>query len=208
MPMMASTGLGILLTSADKVFVSHVMGSAALAYYSIGADLCTRVYFVVWALTGSIYTVLLRRHATRQDVTGLFRLSLAVVIAVAVCFYLPLATFARPLLSLWLGPDFAGHAAGAVRYYALAAVAYLFACVYHNFIQASGYPRVLLSGTVTAVCVMGVGLYLVRESAAIESVAFVMITAFGAQVALLAAAKHLFLARLPQLAPASCRNIA
>jgi O-antigen/teichoic acid export membrane protein len=199
LPMMLSTALTILLTSVDKIFVLRALGSSALAYYSIGADLCMKVCFIVWSLSGSFYTVLLRRYATRGDVSRLFRLSIAVVIVVAVLFCLPLALFARQVLSLWLGADFAAHAAGATRFYAVAAVVYLFGCVYQNFIQTSGYPRVLLAGSLVAAGVLAVGLYVVSRSAlGVDNVAVVMIMTFGAQTAFLAAAKHLFLSRVPR----------
>lgn len=143
MPVVSSVFFGMLMTSIDRIFVSRVFGQGALAHYAVGADLCSKAYFLVWAITGSVYTLYVRRRAKRQAAEDLIRVSLIAVAIVTVVFYLPLAVFAREVIGIWINPVFAAQSAEITRIWALAGVAYLITCVYSDHLRGYGKPGLL-----------------------------------------------------------------
>lgn len=191
LPMAATSIVSILFMTADRVYVSRVLGPAALTVYSIGADICSKAYFLVSAVTGSMYTILVRRNAVRRgSAADLQWVSLAAVAAVAFFFYVPLLTFTRQLLSLWLGGAVGERVVVVTRIWSLAAIAYLTLTVYYNQLQAAGKPSVLFVANVVASAAMILALTLMPSSFGIAGVAWIVCATFtGEAVALWAVSR-------------------
>lgn len=143
LPMAASAVVNIGLAVVDKVFVSREFGPTALAAYSIATDLCSKAYFLVWAVTGTFYTLLIRQTAQKKDPSQLVKISLGAVVLVSVFYYAPLGIFAPELLTAWIGEDIASQAASPVRIWSLAAVSYLAMTVFYNYLQSQRKARQL-----------------------------------------------------------------
>jgi len=181
LPMVVSVVLGMLMTSADRVFVGRRFGQDALAHYSVAADVCSRAYFIVWAVTGSIYTLYVKRRAVRRSANDLIHASMVSVFVVAALFYLPLALFARQIIGLWLGSAFAQSSVGVTRIWAAAAVAYLLMCVYYNHLQGFGRPRMLALSGVLGFAVLIAGLFSLSTPFGIEGAALSVLAGFSTQ---------------------------
>jgi O-antigen/teichoic acid export membrane protein len=181
LPMVISVLLGMLMTSADRVFVGRVFGKAALAHYAVGADVCSRAYFLVWAVTGSVYTLYVRRRATRKSADDLIRVSLISVGIVAIGFYLPLAMFAKQIIGIWISPAFAAGSVAVTRVWAAAALAYLVMCVYYNHLRGFGKPGVLAASGVIGVVTLGAGLWTLPRWFDVTGVALAVFLGFSAQ---------------------------
>jgi O-antigen/teichoic acid export membrane protein len=179
--MIVSVVLGMVMTSADRIFVGRQFGQEALAHYSVAADICSRAYFLVWAVTGSIYTIYVKRRAVRRSADDLIRASLFSACLIAVCFYLPLALFARQIIGLWIGSAFAQSTVGVTRIWAAAAVAYVLMCVYYNHLQGFGKPRLLALSGVLGCTVLFAGLFTLTIPFGIEGAALSMLAGFAAQ---------------------------
>src|SRR6185312_12202069 len=95
------------LTSGDRILVSRLYGAQALAHYSLAVDICGKAYFLVWAITGTVYPVVVRNAASRRDVSGYRRIGLLTVAFVGAVVYLPIALFAHRAIRWWLGPEMA-----------------------------------------------------------------------------------------------------
>lgn len=181
LPMVVSVLFGMLMTSADRVFVGKVFGQAELAHYAVGADLCSRAYFLVWAVTGSIYTLYVRRRANRKSADDLIRVSLISVGIVTVGFYLPLAVFAKQIISIWISPAFAVGSVAITRIWAAAAVAYLVVCVYYNHLRGFGMPGVLAASGLIGVVTLGAGLWVLPKWFDVTGVALAVFLGFAVQ---------------------------
>lgn len=189
-PMLVSTVLGILMFVVDRVAVARMFGQQALAYYAVGADLCSRAYFLVYAITGSIYTLYVRRRATGRPSQDLIRAAFLAVALVTVFYYLPLGILARWIVSIWISPQFARASEGVIRIWACAAVVYLVMSVYYNQLQGLGAPRPLAAGGILAICLLGVGLYAFPRNLGIEGVAAAVLIGFTGQAVFLYAASR------------------
>lgn len=184
-PMLVSTVLGISMFCVDRVAVSRMFGQQALAYYAVAADVCSRAYFLVYAITGSIYTLYVRRRATGRSSQDLVRAALLSVVVVTLLYYLPLGILARWIVSLWISPQFALASEGVMRIWACAAVIYLVMSVYYNQLQGLGAPRTLAVGGILAIGLLGVGLYALPGTYGIEGVAAAVLIGFAGQAAFL-----------------------
>jgi O-antigen/teichoic acid export membrane protein len=184
-PMAILVVSGMILTSADRIYVDRAFGQAALAHYTVGADLCSKAYFIVWAITGSIYTTYVKRHATRVVTDNLVKISFYVVAAVSILIYAPIFLAARQILTLWISADFARASSMVLKLWALNAVLYLLTCVYHTALQGQGRSRILAGGGVAGVVVLVLALALMPRGSGINGAALAVIAAFGAQLLVL-----------------------
>ena len=196
LPMAATSVVSIIFMTADRVYVSRVLGPAALTSYSIGADICSKAFFLVSAVTGSVYTLLVRRNATGLGSAGLQRVSLAAVAAVALLFYVPLLVFTPQLLTAWLGAATVSDVILVTRIWCLAAIAYLTLTVYYNYLQAAGKPGALFVANVAASTAMIFGLVLMPRSFDIAGVACIVCATFTGEAVALWAVSRFVAARV------------
>jgi O-antigen/teichoic acid export membrane protein len=180
-PMLVSTVLGISMFCVDRVAVSRMFGQQALAHYAVAADLCSRAYFLVYAITGSIYTLYVRRRATGRPSQDLVRAALLSVVLVTLVYYLPLGILAHWIVSIWISPQFAQASQGVMRIWAVAAIVYLVMSVYYNQLQGLGAPRTLAAGGILSVSLLGIGLYAFSRTYGIEGVAASVLLGFAAE---------------------------
>jgi O-antigen/teichoic acid export membrane protein len=183
LPMALAAAITIVFWTADRVYVSREYGAAALTSYSLGADVCSKAFFLVWAVTRSVFTVLIRQKARRVDSSLILKISIGAVILVAALFYLPLFAFAPQLLGIWVGPEVASKSAAVTRIWCIGSVAYLAMTVYYNYLQAAGRPRTLLALNTVAAAALIAGLLVMPAQYGIEGVAILMCLVFALQAA-------------------------
>ena len=174
LPMSMAGLASIALTSGDRIIASRLFGPVALANYSLAVDICSKAYFLVWAITGTVYPLVVRNAASRRNVNSYRRVGLISVLVVGVVIYLPIALFAGTAISWWLGPAM-GRSAGLVTsVWALIAVAFLLTSVLQYQLQAKGRPTVLLGVNMGGIGVLLLGTYLLPRAYGIIGIAALM----------------------------------
>ncbi len=108
--LLLSNVLGPLMGLADRFIVGVFVPMAALAYYATPQEVVMKLWIVPGALSAVLFPALAAQIAAQQQVARLCRQSLLGLVVVLLPITLGLATFAHPLLSLWLGDRFAGEA--------------------------------------------------------------------------------------------------
>ncbi|MFN7724487.1 MAG: lipopolysaccharide biosynthesis protein [Rubrivivax sp.] len=109
-------------THADKLLIGHRVGTAAVAYYAVPSTLANRVMFLVFRLSGVMFP-----HASALAAQGrLDELREQYLLGSRFLFLLNgliavlLAMLAQPLLTLWVGEEFARQGAAVLALVALA----------------------------------------------------------------------------------------
>jgi O-antigen/teichoic acid export membrane protein len=145
-------GMSLVVLLYDKWFVTANISPADFATYSIASDLTTRIYFVFYALSGSVYTPLMRKYATKQSTAGLYLFYGAIMLLVALFYYVPLCIWSYEVLNWYVGRDVASAGADIIRIMSAGAVLYLL----FNLIEVNMYARGFALRVVPAYAV-GVG---------------------------------------------------
>lgn len=140
-PMFTSSLIFSVISSMDKVLVAKLLTPATLAAYSIATDLHTKAYFLLWAVTGSLYTPFIRRQARRESVRSLVLVAVAAIAGLFLIYYIPLAVFGRQILSLWINEEMGAKGYLMLRWLLLPTAIYLVANVLEVFLQTAGETK-------------------------------------------------------------------
>ncbi len=100
--------LAPLLISIDRLFIASVMGSRAVAYYTIPYTLVTRLQLISGSLSGAIFPRL-ASHAAEHELNALAMRSTQSLISVMTPLVIAGMFFVQPFLNLWLGSAYAEH---------------------------------------------------------------------------------------------------
>jgi O-antigen/teichoic acid export membrane protein len=185
LPMSVAGIVGIALTSGDRILVSRLFGAEALAHYSLAVDICSKAYFLVWAITGTIYPMVVRSAASRRDVSGYRRIGLVSVALVGVLIYLPIAVFAHRAIGWWLGPAMANGSSLVTSVWAGVAIIFLMASVLQYQLQAKGKPTLLLGVNVAGIAIMLTAASLLPRVYGIVGIAVIMAIVYLIQFGIL-----------------------
>ncbi|MGQ3050318.1 MAG: oligosaccharide flippase family protein [Roseateles sp.] len=118
--LLVSNLLGPLMGYADRFIVGLFVPVATLAYYATPQELVMKLWILPGALTAVLFPALAAQIAQReQDAARLCRQALLGLSVVLLPITLGLATFAGPLLSLWLDAGFAAEAQGCLLIFSL-----------------------------------------------------------------------------------------
>ena len=118
--LLVSNLLGPLMGYADRFIVGLFVPVATLAYYATPQELVMKLWILPGALTAVLFPALAAQIAQReQDAARLCRQALLGLSLVLLPITLGLATFANPLLALWLDPQFAAEAQGCLLIFSL-----------------------------------------------------------------------------------------
>ena len=121
----------------DRFVIAASLSAAATAWYATPFDLILRFTIIPIAIMQTAFPAMTTAHrAAPGGAAHLFRLSTVAITAILLPAALIVVCFAGPLLTLWLGADFAAHARDVLR---LLGVGVLFMC-------ADTAPIALLDG--------------------------------------------------------------
>jgi O-antigen/teichoic acid export membrane protein len=131
--------VGPLMVTADRFVIASVLGAQVVAFYTVPAELSTRMLLVPAALTAALFPRLaaLLTHDIVQA-RRLYQKCLKIVLAFMAPVSLLIALGAHRGLSLWLGQDFADHAGIILAILSLGIMLNSIALVPFNAIQAAG----------------------------------------------------------------------
>jgi len=155
-PMLLTLIIGMIITSIDKFYITNLLSMEQLAYYSVALEVNVKAWFLIWAVTGSLTTVLIRRNVLKISTHDLEKFSMVSVVVIFVLYYLPLIVFAKEILALWINRDFAEKSFRITRILSVASLFYMLYAVKHNILQAEG--RFI---TITGIYGVGLALLLI-----------------------------------------------
>lgn len=140
-PMFSSSLIFSLISSLDKVLVAKLLSPAMLAAYSIATDLHAKAYFLLWAVTGSLYTPFIQRQARRESVFLLVLGAGAVIAGLFLVYFIPLAVFGHDILTWWINGEIADTVAPMLRWLLLPTGIYMVANLMEVFLQTAGETK-------------------------------------------------------------------
>jgi O-antigen/teichoic acid export membrane protein len=136
-----SSLLSPILVYLDRVLIANLISVAAVAYYSAPYEMVYRLAIVPASLAMAISpTVTVMGEGRRDEIVRLSERSVRVTLLIMTPVALLLAAFARPILALWLGPDFARESAGVLQVLVLGMLANALAHVPYAVLQGLGRP--------------------------------------------------------------------
>jgi O-antigen/teichoic acid export membrane protein len=136
-----SNVIGPLLQYGDRFIIGSFVSIPAVSYYFVAYEAAQRVMLATTSMT----TVLMPTFAgtAKRDhhlAVALLNISAKIALGVTFSTALVAATFAGPLLSLWLGPTVAAHATGPLRVILAGMLFKSLAIVYLSFLLGNGRP--------------------------------------------------------------------
>ena len=132
-----------VLTYIDRFLVASVLSAAAAGYYATPSDLLGRFSLVSVAVMNTAFPAM--AASFRTDPAHAARLVRRSILAIAAILFVPslvAAAFSHEILRLWVGDDFAAHAAPVMRWLALAVILGAADSVVSGFIDSIGRPDV------------------------------------------------------------------
>ena len=100
----------VIFGTGDRFIVGATLGATALAHYSICLQLAQQVQTIPAAAAQTLFPKVSRNLAAHNTVRALTQQTLASILRISLICALPLALFAHPILSLWVGGAVADEA--------------------------------------------------------------------------------------------------
>ena len=132
-----------MLLYVDRFLVASVLSPAAAGWYATPSDLLGRMSLVSNAVTTTAFPAMAASFRTDPaNAVTLVRRSILAIVGILFVPALVAAAFSHEILRLWVGEDFAGHAAPVMQWLALAVILGAADSVVAGFIDSIGRPDV------------------------------------------------------------------
>ena len=131
-----------LMLYFDRFVIAAVMGSAAIAYYTVPYDVLNRLLYIPQAIQGVLFPnfAMLRVQNSPRVVAVFSRGSLATLLLMVPALFLVMLC-AHPGLNLWMGATFAQHSTLVAKTLMVGVLVNAMARTPFVFVQAVGYAR-------------------------------------------------------------------
>jgi O-antigen/teichoic acid export membrane protein len=136
--MTASNVVGPLMTTFDRFVLAAMVSLSATSYYFVPQEIALRLLVIPGAVAAAIFPMLARLSTGAVDRQVISRTALVAIAAVSLCTCGVLAGLAEPLLSAWMGGDFARSAAPVAAIIAIGLFANCCSQAPFAWIQAAG----------------------------------------------------------------------
>jgi O-antigen/teichoic acid export membrane protein len=141
--MTVSTVLASLMLYADRFAIGSLLSLAAVAYYVAPFEVINRLSVIPVAIMGVLFPAFSQLAASRSaELVGVYRRTLWTIGALLLPAVVVIVVFARPLLSLWLGPEVAGESAVVASILAVGILIHSLVQPSFQLLQAVGRPAV------------------------------------------------------------------
>jgi O-antigen/teichoic acid export membrane protein len=140
--MTVSNVISPLMGYLDRFVIGLTVSMSAVAYYATPYEIVTKLWIIPAALTAVLFPRFARVAVERSgEAANLFRHGVLLLFVVLFPVTLGVALFARELLELWLGADFASHSYVPLQVFALGILINCLAHVPFTFLQAVGRAK-------------------------------------------------------------------
>ena len=141
--MTVSNVISPLMLYLDRFLIAGLVSVTAVAYYTTPYEVVTRLWIVPGAILGVMFPAFSYEFSqNRQRARKLYFRSLTAIFAILLLPVLGVILFAKPGLSLWLGPAFAEKSFVVFRLLAVGVLLNSLAQASAAFIQAAGRPAI------------------------------------------------------------------
>lgn len=182
MPMLLTLVIGMIITSIDRFYITNFLSMEQLAYYSVALEVNVKAWFLIWAVTGSLTTVLIRRNVLNISTQDIQKISLVSVMVIFVMYYVPLIVFAKEILSLWINRDFAEKSYRMTRILSVASLFYMLYAIKHNLLQAEGRFLAITGIYAAGLTLLLISLWVLPKYFGPEGVAYAYVLTYAAFV--------------------------
>jgi len=150
-----------ILVNVDRLLIGSVISMSAVAWYATPLELVTKLNIVPASLVANLFPIFAGATAARQPdrAAEVFERGLRYVLALLFPPVLLVVIFAHPLLSLWLGADFAVHSAPVLQVAAIGVLCNGLAYVPAALVQGSARPDLAAKLHIIELPIYGVILY-------------------------------------------------
>ncbi len=139
----ASSALNLLMSTFDRSALGMLVSLDAVAYYAAPQRIVARIRIIPHFFSGVLFPAFTESLAAGSERTALlFDRGVKCLIIVLIPATLFAVTFAPELLSVWLGTEFARHAAPAMEWLAIAALLAGVAELPQNLLAAADRPDI------------------------------------------------------------------
>jgi O-antigen/teichoic acid export membrane protein len=141
--MTVSTLVASLMLYADRFVIGGLLSASEVAYYAAPFEVIQRFALVPAAVMGVFFPVFSHRAASESaDLAGAYRSSRIAVFALMAPVAIATAVFSKPLLTTWLGADFAEKSAVVASVLAIGVLIHGLVQPPFNLLQAAGRPDI------------------------------------------------------------------
>ena len=140
---MATNLIGLLLVDGERFLIPGIVSVGALTYYAIPNDAATRLWILPASLASVLFPIFSRTTSPEDERAGrLYADSTLYLLILFVPIVMIVEGFAQPLLSLWMGADFASQARVVLQVATLGVMLDSLARVPLCYLQAVGHPGI------------------------------------------------------------------
>ena len=138
---------GVVFNNADRLVVGAIMGTSALGVYAICVQATQPIHGITCAAFNFIFPHISARHEAgeRDTLKHVFRVSTWANVGLVLLLSAPLILFARPFLTLWMGPSFAQQGYVVLTWLAVANACLGASVASHYLLLALGQARFVAS---------------------------------------------------------------
>jgi len=131
-----------LLTYVDRFFIGAIISMAAVGYYTAPYEIVTKIWLLPSSLLATVFPAFsaLQARESGERMEELYVRSVKSILITAGPVLLILAAFARQILGVWLGPQFASRSASTLQILALGVFINCISFVPFGMLQGLGRP--------------------------------------------------------------------
>lgn len=113
---------GVLFGQADRLLITSMLGTTALAYYSVCIQLAQQVHSLLASATSFMFPLssAMSGNDDRSGVVTMYRRILPAVITLTIALVIPIYLLSPAFLSIWVGPEFSHNGATVLPFLVIA----------------------------------------------------------------------------------------
>jgi len=138
---MVSNVTGPILSSIERLLIGSVLSVAMLTYYSVPLDLVGKLLIFPASIAPALFPYFSQRGSKRRsEVSEVSSQALKYMFVTMSPLVVLFVCFARDILTLWMGPEFAAHSTTVLQLTAITILINAFGYVPYSSVQALGRP--------------------------------------------------------------------
>jgi O-antigen/teichoic acid export membrane protein len=137
---MVSNVAGPMFGSIERFIIAAVVSVGALTYYSVPFDLVTKVLIFPASIAPALFPYFSFHGGRRSEVSAVTSKSVKYLLLLMTPVTAIFCVFAKDILRLWMGPQFAVQSAVVMQLVALSCFLSAFAYIPYTSVQALGRP--------------------------------------------------------------------
>jgi len=148
---------------SDRFLISAILGTGMLTYYTVCLQIAQQAYRLLSSAASFIFPVTsaLSSGGETAGLKKLYSHSTILIALSAAAIILPLYFLASPILTVWMGADFARISVPALKLLVLSYGAYSLTIIPSSFLNGIGMVKInVLFGTISAIVVVSVSVVL------------------------------------------------